>query len=185
MFSFCRVLVLELVSLPILGGCITVSPDLESQRPATVPPASRYDSVAVTGLAFQGDLQGTLTEALLNHRVTREVVSEAPVRIEGKMLSSAHDSSGGQIAWNVVNSVCLFFIFGGPYVGSTQANFEIRVYENGQHVGTTRGGGRASWAAVYAIGHNIPEGRKQALERAEDLSIWNAVESLARSRRKG
>ena len=167
-----------LVSL-VSAGCVSISPEVEP--PAKIPRTVRYDSVAVSGMPFRGDLQSSLTEALVDYGVTQNIRPGASVRIEGVVLKSDYDSSGGQIAWNVVNSVLLMFMLGGPYVGATQASFELQVFDGDKLIETHRGNGRAYWTAVYALGHNIPEGRKQAIYRAELLALWDAVKGLAGS----
>ena len=161
-----------------LSGCVSISPEFAYPNVSRDNPI--YESVALSGLQFEGELQEVLRHSVYAYSITRSIISDAPIRLEGKRIGAVHDTDSNRIAWNVINTVGLIFLLGGPYLGSASADFEIHAYGNDRLLRIYKGKGKAYWKASYQIGANIPQARDRALHRAELLAVLNAVEKVAK-----
>lgn len=124
-------------------------------------------------------LQNGLRLALEDSHVVRRIVQSGPVEIEGLILSTERTTGGGKILWNIVNSVSLLCLFGGPYLGTVESHVQLRVRQNGELIGTWEGCGEASWLAIYHLRRHISEGRRQSGIIAAELAVKDAVSNLA------
>jgi hypothetical protein len=159
------------------SGCIIITPDLTTREP--IKADWRYNVVELGGFMGEGKFQQLLRKSVYDSGLARRFASDAPVRIEGRILDSGPSTSGGKVAWNVANTGLLLFFFGGPYLGSASATAEIRVYESGELVAEHQHRATSDWRVHYQVIPRIIDSRKRAVQRAEELAVWNAVEALA------
>lgn len=90
-------------------------------------------------------LQETLKHAIENSRFAGRVVENSAVSIDGNVLAIHPSTNFGKMSWNVFNTVSLLLMFGSPYMGSVDAEIELRLYDKGQLLTTSRGNGTADW----------------------------------------
>lgn len=164
-------------SCVLTSGCIAITPSLERHTNLDSPP--RFEAASISGFQHEGRLQELLRYGLRELGVARQIDPESPLRIDGKIIRSGPSTSGGRVAWNVVNTISLLFILGGPYVGSTSAEAELRVYDEGTLLVTETALGMANWRVHYEVIPRIIDARKRAVHRAEELALWNALSELA------
>lgn len=123
-------------------------------------------------------LQEALKHAIENSHLAKKVVNDSDVSIEGNVLG-IHPSTGfGKVSWNVFNTVSLLLMFGSPYLGSIDAEVELRLYEDGQLLAKSRGHGTADW-----LQHGYDNGwfwsiKNQAGILAGQLAVEDAVGRL-------
>lgn len=158
------------------AGCIAISPDLDMIRAAR---GHRFDRVSTGGFQHEGRLQEILRQGVVEAGIGAAVAEDASLRIEGRILHADASTGGGQIAWNVINTVTLLFLLGCPYVGSADATAELRVYDGERLIATHAATATADWRAHYEVLPRVIDSRKRALRRAQELAVWRATEELA------
>lgn len=159
------------------SGCIVITPNLTTGEP--IKADWRYNVVELGGFMGEGKLQQLLRKGVYGFGLARRFGSDAPVRIEGRILDSAPSTSIGKVAWNVANTGLLLVFLGGPYLGSASATAEIRVYESGELVAEHQHRATSDWRVHYEAIPRIIDSRKRAVQRAEELALWKAIEELA------
>jgi len=166
--------------LLFLGACsIVVNPDYPPD--VSISGAPPYRAVAIESDRFQGSIHRQLRTAAEELGISDRIEPGAPYRLSGEVVDTRVSTSSGQVAWNVVNTITLLFMFGGPYVGASSASAEVELYKGDELIAHHTGTARSTWRISYELGARIPEAKQQSLERAEKLAVWNAVEALARS----
>jgi hypothetical protein len=161
----------------LASGCIRITPPLELRD--QIHPEKRYEAVALGGFQHEGRLQELLRTGVEVFGLARRVDPNASIRIEGRILESGPSTGGAKLGWNVVNTVLLLFLFGGPYLGSCSATAELRVFDADQLVVTHQGRAEADWRVHYEVIPRIIDARKRAVQRAEKLAVWRATEELS------
>ncbi len=147
---------------------------------------SSFGSAAGSSRTFKSfenrELQEQLRHSLEESGITRRVVADAPIRIEGSFGAEA-DTGAGRILFNIVNTIPLLGMF--PYLGSTRAIVNLRVYHNDELLGAWQGTGRSNWSRSFlftpgfALGGEITEIRNRAMVVAGHLAARDAVAQMA------
>ena len=98
-------------------------------------------------------------------------------RIEGVAHGARPSTEIGKIVWNVFNSVSLLALFGGPYFGSSEATVELRIYHDGELVGTRTATGRGNWrVSSFQVHFRIWEPLRRARTRSKSVAYRVALE---------
>lgn len=91
------------------------------------------------------EVQDAVRFLMEDSRVARRIVDEETrVRIEGRRLEFGGETGVGKIVWNVLNTFGPGLI-GLPYVGTSGATVELRVYVDDEFVERYVGHGQATW----------------------------------------
>lgn len=123
-------------------------------------------------------LQEVLRHSIEDSRLAGRVVKDFAISIEGNVLQM-HPSTGfAKISWNVLNSVSLLFMFGSPYMGSMNAEIELRLYDNGKLLATSRGNGTADWVHHGCVDDWFHSIKHEAGILAGQLAVQDAVGNL-------
>jgi hypothetical protein len=128
------------------------------------------------------ELQDTLRRSLEESGLTRRVVGKAPIRIDG-MVDGEADTGAGRILFNVFNTIPFFGTL--PYLGSTRAWAELRLYQNDELVHTWRGTGRSNWSRnifltqIWALASEIHQVRNRSKVIAAHLAVQDAVAQMS------
>ena len=93
------------------------------------------------------ELRDVARHVIEDVRIARRVVSDAPIRLEGRVEEVGSDTGIARIAWNLIDVGSLAFLLGVPLTGSSAARVELRVYARDELVATYQGEGRAAWTA--------------------------------------
>jgi hypothetical protein len=125
-------------------------------------------------------IREALRYALEEKRVVRRFVPDARLRIEGRRVGGGASTGAGQMLWNVVNGVTLLSVLPGlPFLGSQEAEVELRVYWDDALVRSYRARGSASWSKnMWGIAVTLGSLRSQALHTASAVAARNAVVAL-------
>jgi len=119
-------------------------------------------------------LRQVLKRAIEDGKVARRVVSDAPTRIEGRILPSEDRSGAGRLLYDLFLSLPTLGIF--PWLGVTETAVELRIYHNDELVRTFTGTGRANWSAPLLT---IAVYNGQAAALARQLAVVDAVGQMA------
>lgn len=129
------------------------------------------------------ELQKRLRLALEGSGVARRVLPEAPLRIEG-VFGGQPDTGVGRIIFNVLNTFPFFATF--PYLGSTEATVQLRLYHNDELLRTWVGTGRSNWSKFLgftplpSISSELDQVRRRSMILAGHLAVDDAVGQIAR-----
>lgn len=153
------------------NGAVPTNGSVTTTNVATTRHFERYDDDSI---------QVALRYALEEKRVVRRFVPDAPLRIEGRRVAGGASTSAGWILWDVANTVTLLGLLPGlPYVGSQEAEVELRVYWDDALVRTYRGRGSASWSKnAWGIVPALGPLRSESLQAASAVATRNAVVAL-------
>jgi hypothetical protein len=128
------------------------------------------------------ELQRGLRLALEESGIARRVIADAPFRVEGLFQGEA-DTGAGRIIFNVFNSIPLFGTL--PYLGSTRATVQLRLYHEDELLGTWIGTGRSNWSKSLfftpglELSSTLAEVRNQSILLATQLAVQDAVARMA------
>lgn len=148
---------------------------------------SRYSALSTasaTGqsVAFESfdndSLQAAFKRMLEDSRIARRVVQVNTVRIEGLIKRTDPSTGALRIIWNVFNAVSLLGLFASPYLGTYDAEIQLRVYDNEEMIGTYDGFGRAKWWSNANPFAPYIAGRRVAFPVATESALDDALAKL-------
>jgi hypothetical protein len=150
---------------------VTATGTLNTTQVSTTTQMERYDDDSI---------QVALRYALEEKRVVRRFVPDGRLRIEGRRVSGGASTGAGQMLWNVVNGVTLLGLLPGlPFLGSQEAEVELRVYYDDELIRAYRGHGDASWRKnMWGIAIVLNQYRTATLNAASAVAARNAVVAL-------
>jgi hypothetical protein len=125
------------------------------------------------------EVQDAFRREIEDKRIARRVVRGAHVRIEGHREAGGPSTGVGRMAWNTFNTITLLGLFGLPYLGSSDASVQLRVYEDHELIGSYEGHGKAYWRhTMYGIVPGLPGMRSGSTNLASHLATQDALARL-------
>jgi hypothetical protein len=132
--------------------------------------------------AYDSDeLLRTLQFALEDTGIARRIVPTSRASIDGVVLRAEPTTSLRRILWNVLNGGSLLWIAGGPFVGSVEAEVQLRVYIDGELSQKYQAIGQVNWMLSYQNPETIPQIKQRAQLEAARFAVREAVASIARN----
>jgi hypothetical protein len=163
-------------------GNATVTSGYGSNPYTTTGTANSTEVTTTTQMERYDDdsLQVALRYALEDRHVVRRFVPDSKLRIEGRRIGGGASTGAGKILWNVVDAVSLLGLVPGlPFLGSQEADIELRVYYDHELVRSYHGHGTASWSkngwGILAV---LNDYRQAALNAASGVAARDAVVAL-------
>jgi hypothetical protein len=153
---------------------------VESPGPGSLVRRNKGSAVVIE--TYDSDeLLRALQFALEDSGVARRVVPESRFAIDGVLLRAEPDTGIAQIARNIATGASMLWLAGSPFVGSVEAQVQLRVYVDGELSRTYQSSGRVNWQLSYQSAETIAQIKQRAKLEAARLAVRDTVVSIAQS----